>query len=284
MIDGAALAKKVRREVAAHVADLQKFQNITPGLAVILVGDNPASQVYVRNKARACEEVGFRSYNQVLSATITEAELLETIADMNANPQINGILVQLPLPDYINEKNVLMAIDPLKDVDGLHPVNIGRFSSGLISLSPCTPQGCMMLINEVRQDLTGLRAVVIGRSQIVGKPMALMLLGADCTVTMAHSKTRDLPGLCREADILVAATGQPEMVRGDWVKPGAIVIDVGITRGAGPDGKLLGDVAFAEVLAQDCAVTPVPGGVGPMTIALLLQNTLQATMMQNGWI
>lgn len=285
IIDGAALAKSVRAGVADHTAELLKRQGIKPGLAVVLVGENPASQVYVRNKSRACEEVGFQSYTQKLPATATEVELLGLIAELNENPQVHGILVQLPLPPDINESSVINAIHPIKDVDGFHPVNAGRLASGLMSLVPCTPQGCMMLIREVLPDMRGKKALVVGRSNIVGKPVAMMLLQADCTVTVAHSRTRDLPEECRQADILIAAIGKPEFIRGDWIKPGAVVIDVGINRVPAADGKtkLVGDVAFAEAVERAGAITPVPGGVGPMTIACLLQNTLQATMMQSGW-
>ncbi|MDD5586764.1 MAG: bifunctional methylenetetrahydrofolate dehydrogenase/methenyltetrahydrofolate cyclohydrolase FolD [Alphaproteobacteria bacterium] len=285
IIDGKAMAAQVRAEVASHTADMKKFWDVMPGLAVVLVGDNPASQVYVRNKIRACEKTGIQSYNERLPDTATQEQLLELIAELNGNPQVHGILVQLPLPAHINANAVINAIDPLKDVDGFHPVNVGRLTAGMMSLAPCTPQGCMMMLREVIPDLRGQKALVIGRSNIVGKPVALMLLQADCTVTIAHSKTRDLPAECREADILIAAVGQPEMIRGDWIKPGAVVIDVGINRGVPDTGgtKLIGDVAFAEAVERAGAISPVPGGVGPMTIACLLQNTLQATMMQTGW-
>ncbi|NTU76944.1 MAG: bifunctional methylenetetrahydrofolate dehydrogenase/methenyltetrahydrofolate cyclohydrolase, partial [Alphaproteobacteria bacterium] len=242
--------------------------------------------VYVRNKVKACEEVGFRSYHSVLPATATQEDVLELIAELNANPQVNGILVQMPVPAHISTEAVINAIDPMKDVDGFHPVNVGRQTAGLMSLAPCTPTGCMMLINENVPDLRGKKALVVGRSNIVGKPMALMLLKADCTVTIAHSRTKDLAAECRAADILVAAVGKPEMIKGDWIKRGAVVIDVGVNRiSSGVEGKtkLVGDVAFIETSERASAITPVPGGVGPMTIACLLQNTLQATMMQTGW-
>lgn len=286
IIDGRAAAQKLRAEMASHAADMKKFWNITPGLAVILVGEDPASQVYVRNKVKACEEVGFRSYHSVLPATATQEDVLELIAELNANPQVNGILVQMPVPAHISTEAVINAIDPMKDVDGFHPVNVGRQTAGLMSLAPCTPTGCMMLINENVPDLRGKKALVVGRSNIVGKPMALMLLKADCTVTIAHSRTKDLAAECRAADILVAAVGKPEMIKGDWIKRGAVVIDVGVNRiSSGVEGKtkLVGDVAFIETSERASAITPVPGGVGPMTIACLLQNTLQATMMQTGW-
>jgi len=286
IIDGKAMAAKLRREIASHAADMQKWWGITPGLAVILVGDDPASHSYVRSKNRACEEVGFRSYGQILPASTTEEDLLEMIGELNANPQVNGILIQLPLPPHINAKTITNAVDPIKDVDGFHPVNVGRLASGLMSITPCTPQGCMLMLYEVMPELRGQKALVVGRSNIVGKPVAQLLLQADCTVTMAHSKTRDLPGECRQADILVAAMGKPEFIKGDWIKPGAVVIDVGVNKiGVTPEGKnkLVGDVAFNEAVNVAGAITPVPGGVGPMTIACLLQNTVQAAMMQNGW-
>jgi methylenetetrahydrofolate dehydrogenase (NADP+)/methenyltetrahydrofolate cyclohydrolase len=291
ILDGKELAKNIRQEVAAHAADMKKFHNIVPGLAVLLVGDNPASQSYVRSKARVCEEVGFRSYSQNLPSLTTQEELLALIADLNANPQVHGILVQLPLPPHINPLSIINAIDPLKDVDGFHPVNTGRLMAGLMCLAPCTPRGCMLMLGEVLPDMRGLKAVMVGRSNIVGKPMAIMLLQADCTVTIAHSKTRDLPALCREADILVAAIGKPRFIRGDWIKPGAVVLDVGVNRietngngGTGSKSQLVGDVAFDEAALRASVITPVPGGVGPMTIACLMRNTLQATMLQTGWL
>lgn len=287
ILDGLAIAKRIKEEMASHAKDMRSRQGgIVPGLAVILVGDDPASQVYVRNKGRACEEIGFRSYSHSLPASTTELEVLKLIAELNANPQVNGILVQLPLPEHINERLVINAIDPLKDVDGFHPVNVGRQTTGLMSLAPCTPSGCMLLINEACSDMGGKKALVIGRSNIVGKPMALMLLQASCTVTIAHSRTKSLEEECRSADILVAAIGKPEIIKGEWIKPGAIVIDVGINRVPDPKtgkNKLIGDVEFAPARERASAITPVPGGVGPMTIACLMQNTLQATMMQNGW-
>ncbi|MDX9690673.1 MAG: bifunctional methylenetetrahydrofolate dehydrogenase/methenyltetrahydrofolate cyclohydrolase FolD [Proteobacteria bacterium] len=287
IIDGVAIAKRVKEGIAAHALDMKSRQGgIIPGLAVILVGDDPASQVYVRNKNRACEEVGFRSYAHTLPASTTELELLALIAELNNNPQVNGILVQLPLPDHINERTVINTIDPIKDVDGFHPVNIGRLSVGLMSLAPCTPSGCMFLLNEIMSDLGGKKALVVGRSNIVGKPMASMLLQASCTVTVAHSRTLDLRSECKQADILVAALGKPGFIKGDWIKEGAIVIDVGINRVVDPvtgKSRLQGDVEFEAACKRARAITPVPGGVGPMTIACLLQNTLQATMMQNGW-
>jgi methylenetetrahydrofolate dehydrogenase (NADP+)/methenyltetrahydrofolate cyclohydrolase len=247
---------------------------------VVLVGENPASQVYVRNKARSTREAGMVSIEHKLPASTGEAELLAVIGELNRRPDVNGILVQLPLPKHIDAGKVIEAISPKKDVDGFHPVNVGRLASGAKALAPCTPTGCLILAQSVRPDLAGLEAVVIGRSNIVGKPMAQLLLGASCTVTIAHSRTRDLPAVARRGDLLIAAVGRPQMVRGDWVKPGAIVIDVGINRVSGPDGKdrLVGDVAFDEARAVAGAITPVPGGVGPMTVACLLQNTLQAAI------
>jgi len=287
LIDGLAVAKRIREGVANHATDMKKRQGgIIPGLAVVLVGDDPASQVYVRNKNRVCEEVGFRSYSHTLPASTTELELLKLISDLNENPQVNGILIQLPLPDHINDRTIINAIDPIKDVDGFHPVNAGRQATGFMSLAPCTPSGCMILLNEVLSDLGGKKALVVGRSNIVGKPMALMLLQASCTVTIAHSRTVDLPAECRTADIVVAAVGKPEFIKGEWIKPGAVVIDVGINRIVNPESgkhKLCGDVEFTSACERAAAITPVPGGVGPMTIACLMQNTLQATMMQNGW-
>jgi methylenetetrahydrofolate dehydrogenase (NADP+)/methenyltetrahydrofolate cyclohydrolase len=278
IIDGKAVAARVRAGVAAGVAERVAQGRPAPGLAVVLVGENPASQVYVRSKARATREVGMVSIEHKLPATAGEAELLAVIDGLNRRPDVHGILVQLPLPRHIDPTKVIEAIDPAKDVDGFHPVNVGRLASGAKALAPCTPTGCLILAQAVRPDLAGLEAVVIGRSNIVGKPMAQLLLGASCTVTVAHSRTRDLPAVARRADLLIAAVGRPEMVRGDWVKPGAIVIDVGINRVTGPDGKdrLVGDVAFDEAKAVAGAITPVPGGVGPMTIACLLQNTLRA--------
>ena len=281
IIDGKAAAAQVRADVAARVAERVAQGRPAPGLAVVLVGEDPASQVYVRNKGRATREVGMASIEHKLPVSASEADLLALIADLNRRPDVNGILVQLPLPKHIDQGKVIEAIDPAKDVDGFHPVNVGRLAAGGKALAPCTPTGCLILAQSVRRDLAGLEAVVIGRSNIVGKPMAQLLLGANCTVTIAHSRTRDLPGVVRRADLVVAAVGRPEMVRGDWIKPGAIVIDVGMNRIAGSGGKhrLLGDVAYDEARAVAGAITPVPGGVGPMTIACLLQNTLRAAEM-----
>ena len=284
LIDGKAFAEGLRARVAAGVAGLPA----QPGLAVVLVGEDPASGVYVRNKARQTVEVGMRSLEHRLPAGTSQAELLGLVAALNADPAVDGILVQLPLPPQIDAQAVIEAIDPAKDVDGFHPVNAGRLASGLPGLVPCTPLGCLMLIKSVRPDLAGLEAVVVGRSNIVGKPMAALLLAESCTVTIAHSRTRDLAGTCRRADILVAAVGRPRMIPGDWIKPGAVVVDVGINRIEAPElgearTRLVGDVDFAGAAERAGAVTPVPGGVGPMTIACLLRNTLVAACRRRGW-
>ncbi|GGH32748.1 bifunctional protein FolD [Alsobacter metallidurans] len=286
IIDGKAAAAALRQRIGARVGELAK-QGVTPGLAVVLVGENPASQVYVRSKAKQTVEAGMRSFEHKLPADTSEQDLLALVGRLNADEAVDGILVQLPLPAQINAELVLEAIDPRKDVDGFHPVNAGRLASGAPSLVPCTPLGCLMLLRDLKGDLAGLEAVVIGRSNIVGKPMAALLTAESCTVTIAHSKTRDLPAVCRRADILVAAVGRPGMVTGDWVKPGAIVLDVGINRVSAPElgeGKtrIVGDVDFASCAAVAGAITPVPGGVGPMTIACLLANTLTAACMRRG--
>jgi len=286
IIDGKAYAAGLRARIAGAVADLAR-QGTTPGLAVVIVGEDPASQIYVKNKARQTVEVGMRSFEHVLPAATGEAELLRLVAELNADPAVDGILVQLPLPKQIDAQKVIEAIDPMKDVDGFHPINAGRLMTGVPGLVSCTPLGCLLLARSVRPDLAGLDAVVVGRSNIVGKPMAQLLIGQSCTVTVAHSRTRDLPEVCRRADILVAAVGRPEMVRGDWIKPGAIVIDVGINRVPNPaagEGKtrVVGDVAYAEAAQVASAITPVPGGVGPMTIACLLRNTLEAACHRRG--
>jgi methylenetetrahydrofolate dehydrogenase (NADP+) / methenyltetrahydrofolate cyclohydrolase len=282
IIDGKAIAEALRREVAAGVAALIRERGVTPGLAVVLVGEDPASQVYVRTKGKAGEQAGMLSVEHKLPADTPEAALLALIGELNGRPDVHGILVQLPLPSHIDVRKVVEAIDPAKDVDGFHPVNIGRLASGAKALAPCTPTGCLILAKSVEPKLEGMEAVVIGRSNIVGKPVAQMLLNEHCTVTIAHSRTRDLPAVVRRADLVVAAVGRPELVRGGWIKPGAIVIDVGIQRVTGADGKtrLVGDVAFAEVADVARAITPVPGGVGPMTVACLLRNTLEAAKMQ----
>ena len=281
IIDGKAFAAKLRGEIAVEVAGLP-YQ---PGLAVVLVGEDPASKVYVASKEKQTVEVGMRSFAHRLPAETTQGELLTLVRKLNADPQVHGILVQLPLPKHLNADEVIAAISPDKDVDGLTVANAGRLVAGLPGLVPCTPLGCLLLLQDVLPDMTGLNAVVIGRSNLVGKPIAQLLLQQNCTVTMAHSKTRDLPGLCRTADILVAAVGRAEMVKGDWVKPGAVVIDVGINRvPAGVEGKtrLVGDVAYEEAVKIAGKITPVPGGVGPMTIACLLRNTLTAAKRLHG--
>ncbi|MFQ5346724.1 MAG: bifunctional methylenetetrahydrofolate dehydrogenase/methenyltetrahydrofolate cyclohydrolase FolD [Rhodothalassiaceae bacterium] len=287
IIDGKAFAARLRADVAARVARLKAEHGLTPGLAVVLVGTDPASEVYVRNKARQTREVGMDSFEHRLAAATSEAELLALVERLNRDPAVHGILVQLPLPRQISEAAVIAAIDPAKDVDGFHVVNAGLLMTGGEGLVSCTPRGCMMLLRDRLGDLSGLRAIVVGRSNIVGKPMAHLLLKDHCTVTIAHSRTRDLAAECRRADILVAAVGRPQMIRGDWIKPGATVIDVGINRIPAPEkgeGKtrLVGDVAFAEAVAVAGAITPVPGGVGPMTIATLLDNTLLAACRQIG--
>ena len=285
IIDGKAFAAGLRERVGQAVARLQAESGSAPGLAVVLVGENPASQVYVRNKAKQTAETGMRSIKHELPADTSQEALLELVRALNADPEVNGILVQLPLPDQIDSDAVLATIDPAKDVDGFHVVNAGLLSTGGGKpLVPCTPLGCLMLLKDRLGDLTGAEAVIVGRSNIVGKPMAQLLLGANCTVTVAHSRTRDLPEVCRRADILVAAVGRPEMVKGDWVKPGATVIDVGINRIDAGEGKtrLVGDVDFAGASQVAGAITPVPGGVGPMTIAVLLANTVTAACRQRG--
>jgi methylenetetrahydrofolate dehydrogenase (NADP+)/methenyltetrahydrofolate cyclohydrolase len=278
IIDGKAFAEALRARVAVAAADFTAAAGRAPGLAVVLVGEDPASSVYVRAKGKATEAAGMASFTHRLPADTTQDSLLALVRRLNADPLVDGILVQLPLPAQIDEQAVIAAIDPAKDVDGFHPLNAGRLASGLAGFVPCTPLGCLMLLKDRLGDLAGLDAVVIGRSNIVGKPMALLLLAESCTVTIAHSKTRDLPALVRRADIVVAAVGRPEMIRGDWIKPGATVIDVGINRIDAGEGKtrLVGDVAFAEAVDIAGAITPVPGGVGPMTIAVLLRNTLVA--------
>jgi methylenetetrahydrofolate dehydrogenase (NADP+)/methenyltetrahydrofolate cyclohydrolase len=273
LIDGKAVAARVRARVAAAAAEL-RGRGVVPGLAVVLVGDNPASQTYVRSKAKAAREAGVDAFDHKLPASTSEAELLELVARLNADRAVHGILVQLPLPPQIDARRVLEAIAPEKDVDGFHPENVGLLTVGMPRFVPCTPKGCMLLLEEAGAVLRGARALVIGRSNIVGKPMALLLMAGDATVTIAHSKTRDLADECRRADILVAAIGRAEMVRGDWVKDGAVVIDVGQNRNA--DGKLVGDVEFEGALKHARAITPVPGGVGPMTIAMLLDSTIES--------
>jgi len=285
IIDGKALAERLRGRVAEEAARLRREHGVTPGLAAVLVGENPASQVYVRNKVKQTEEAGLASFEHRLPADTSQRDLLDLIRTLNADPAVHGILVQLPLPPQIEADAVLRTIDPSKDVDGFHPVNVGRLAVGQDSLVPCTPQGCILLAKTVHASLEGLEAVVIGRSNIVGKPVAQLLIGESATVTIAHSRTRDLPGVVRRADLVIAAVGRPEMVTGEWIKPGATVIDVGINRVPGAvEGKtrLVGDVAFESARAVAGAITPVPGGVGPMTIACLLANTLKAAAWAAG--
>jgi len=284
-IDGKAAAAELRAKVAVEVAKFRVATGRAPGLAVVLVGEDPASAVYVRNKGRATIEAGMESFEQKLSADIGEEELLDLVERLNADATVDGILVQLPLPPHIDSNKVITSIDPDKDVDGFHPINAGRLAIGLPGFVPCTPLGCLKLLRAELGDLTGKDAVVIGRSNIVGKPMALLLLAEHCTVTIAHSRTRDLPDVVRRADIVVAAVGRPEMIKGDWLKPGATVIDVGINRIAGEGGNshLAGDVDFASASQVAGAITPVPGGVGPMTIACLIRNTLVSAATRDGY-
>ncbi|MEM6371776.1 MAG: bifunctional methylenetetrahydrofolate dehydrogenase/methenyltetrahydrofolate cyclohydrolase FolD [Pseudomonadota bacterium] len=287
LIDGKAFAAKVRAQVADHVARLKDGHGITPGLAVVLVGEDPASQVYVRSKGKMTVEVGMNSIEHKLDVDTSEADLLALIDDLNGDPAIHGILVQLPLPKHLNEDLVINSIDPAKDVDGFHISNVGLLGTGQKSMVPCTPLGCLMMLRDHHGSLSGLDAVVLGRSNIVGKPMAQLLLGHSCTVTIAHSRTKDIQAVTRRADIVVAAVGRPEMVTGDWIKPGATVIDVGINRIDAPEKgegrtRLVGDCAFDSCAAVAGAITPVPGGVGPMTIACLLANTVTACCRANG--
>jgi methylenetetrahydrofolate dehydrogenase (NADP+)/methenyltetrahydrofolate cyclohydrolase len=283
-IDGKAIAAKLSDTIADTVKRVTAEHGIEPGLAVVLVGDNPASEIYVRSKTAKTAATNMRSLFYKLPATVAADELFELIERLNQDPTVHGILVQLPLPPQIDSRKVIEAIAPAKDVDGFHPLTAGLLSTGLPGIVPCTPLACIMLARHVHRSLAGLEAVVIGRSNIVGKPLAQLLLMENATVTIAHSKTRDLPGVCRRGDIVFAAVGQPEMVRGDWIKPGATVIDVGINRVPAEDGKskIVGDVAFAEAAQVAGAITPVPGGVGPMTIACLMLNTLKAACAQNG--
>jgi len=282
-IDGKAFASTLRQKIAHEVSQLRE-QGITPGLAVVLIGEDPASQVYVRNKGTQTIEAGMASFTHKLADNISEDALLALIDELNADSRIHGILVQMPLPKQINADTVISAIDPNKDVDGFHPLNVGKFSTGGDATIPCTPLGCLMLLKDQLGDLSGLNALVLGGSNIVGKPMSMLLLNENCTVTTAHSHTRNLEQECRRADILIAAVGRPEMVKGSWIKPGATVIDVGINRVQLATGKthLVGDVDYAGASEQAAAITPVPGGVGPMTIACLLLNTLTAALRQNG--
>jgi methylenetetrahydrofolate dehydrogenase (NADP+)/methenyltetrahydrofolate cyclohydrolase len=284
VIDGAAVAAALRGRVAEVAARLRSEIGTAPGLATVLVGDDPASQVYVRAKGRACGGSGLAAFDIRLPSDISEAGLVAEIEKLNDDDRIDGVLVQLPLPRQIDPHRVVGTIEPAKDVDGFHPVNVGRLWSGLTTMVPCTPQGCLRLLRTVHPDLTGLDAVVLGRSNIVGKPLAALLIGADCTVTVIHSKTRDARDISRHADILIAAAGRPGMITADWVKPGATVIDVGISPTSDPEGRsrVVGDVDFASVSAVAGAITPVPGGVGPMTIACLLLNTLSAAYRRRG--
>lgn len=283
IIDGKAFAATVREKVAGHVARLKEEHGITPGLAVVLVGEDPASQVYVRSKGKQTVEAGMNSYEHKLDADTSEEDLLAVVESLNNDPNVHGILVQLPLPGHLNEDLIINSIDPAKDVDGFHISNVGLLGTGQKSMVPCTPLGCLMMLRDHHGSLSGMHAVVIGRSNIVGKPMAQLLLGDSCTVTIAHSRTKDLPDVVRRADIVVAAVGRPEMVPGDWIKEGATVIDVGINR-VERDGKnkLVGDVDYASCAERAGAITPVPGGVGPMTIACLLANTVTACCRANG--
>ncbi|MGB2357885.1 MAG: bifunctional methylenetetrahydrofolate dehydrogenase/methenyltetrahydrofolate cyclohydrolase FolD [Paracoccaceae bacterium] len=284
IIDGKAFAAKIREQVAGHVAALKAEHQITPGLAVVLVGEDPASQVYVRSKGKQTTEVGMNSYEHKLDAATSEADLLALIDQLNADPAVHGILVQLPLPSHLNEDLVINSIAPEKDVDGFHISNVGLLGTGQKSMVPCTPLGCLMMLRDHHGSLSGLDAVVIGRSNIVGKPMVQLLLNDSCTVTVAHSRTKNLPDVVRRADIVVAAVGRAQMVPGDWIKPGATVIDVGINRIDIPEGgtRLVGDVDYESCAAVAGAITPVPGGVGPMTIACLLANTVTACCRTNG--
>lgn len=278
LIDGKTFAARLRARIKEEVAGI-KQRGITPGLAVVLVGEDPASQVYVRSKGKMTREIGMNSYEYLLPADTSQADLLALITRLNNDPAVNGILVQLPLPSHMDEFGVINTILPEKDVDGFHILNVGRLATGQDAMVPSTPLGCLMLLRDTIGDLSGQQALVIGRSNIVGKPVAQLLLRENATVTIAHSRTRDLPHLCREADILVAAVGQPRLVKGDWIKPGATIIDVGVNR---TENGLIGDVDFAEASQIASAITPVPGGVGPMTIACLLANTLTATCRVNG--
>lgn len=280
IIDGKAVAAELRAEIGREVAALKAAGKPAPGLHVVLVGDDPASRVYVASKEKLATEIGMNSVAHRLPPETTEAVLLAKIAELNADDSVDGILVQLPLPKHIDTGRIIDAIGPAKDVDGLHPINAGLLAGGKNGLVPCTPLGCMLLLKQVLPSLAGLEAIVVGRSELVGRPVAQLLLQADCTVTIAHSRTRDLPAMVRRADIVVAAVGRPRMIKGDWLKPGATVIDVGINRM--PDGKLAGDVDYVEAAEIAGAITPVPGGVGPMTIACLLRNTLTAYRARRG--
>ena len=287
IIDGKGFARRLRSRVASTVAEIRSSQGMVPGLAVILVGQDPASEVYVRNKARQTSEVGMESFKYVLDADVSEETLLDLIDEVNRNDSIHGLLVQLPLPDHIDSDLVINSISPQKDVDGFHISNVGLLSTGQKAMVPCTPLGCKLMLLDHHGSLSGMNAVIVGRSNIVGKPMANLLLHEHCTVTVAHSRTRDLPAVCREADILVAAVGRPNFIQGSWIKPGGTVIDVGINRINNPDPaiskpKLVGDVDFDQAISVAGAITPVPGGVGPMTIACLLANTVTSFCRTEG--
>ncbi|MCY3674467.1 MAG: bifunctional methylenetetrahydrofolate dehydrogenase/methenyltetrahydrofolate cyclohydrolase FolD [Rhodobacteraceae bacterium] len=287
IIDGKSFAQKLRSRIASTVAEIRTSKGIVPGLAVILVGQDPASEVYVRNKAKQTSEVGMESFKYILDADVSEQALLDLIDEVNRNDSIHGLLVQLPLPDHIDSDLVINSISPQKDVDGFHISNVGLLSTGQKAMVPCTPLGCKLMLLDYHGSLSGMNAVVVGRSNIVGKPMANLLLQENCTVTIAHSRTRDLPAVCREADILVAAVGRPNFIQGSWIKPGATVIDVGINRINNPDPaiskpRLVGDVDFDEAISVAGAITPVPGGVGPMTIACLLANTVTSFCRTEG--
>ncbi|MCF4098339.1 bifunctional methylenetetrahydrofolate dehydrogenase/methenyltetrahydrofolate cyclohydrolase FolD [Maritalea mediterranea] len=287
IIDGKAYAKQLRQRIAEHVDRLKNEHNLTPGLAVVIVGEDPASQVYVNSKSKQTKEVGMNSFKYEMPADTSEADLLALIDELNGRDDVNGILVQLPVPDHIDADNIIKRISPAKDVDCFTPENVGKLAIGLPGPVSCTPLGSLMLLRDHLGKLEGLNAVIIGRSNLVGKPMSQLLLRDNCTVTVAHSRTKDLAGLCRTADIVVAAVGRPEMVKGDWIKPGATVIDVGINRVDAPEKgegktKLVGDVAYNEAAEVAGAITPVPGGVGPMTIACLLANTITTTCLANG--
>jgi methylenetetrahydrofolate dehydrogenase (NADP+)/methenyltetrahydrofolate cyclohydrolase len=283
IIDGQAIAGRLRQRIAEAATELRERHGFTPGLAAIIVGDDPASQIYVRSKARACAAAGLASFEHVLPAAASEADVLTLVQALDTDERVDGILVQLPLPAHISARKIVATIDPVKDVDGFHPLNIGRLWGGETTLVPCTPQGCMILLRSALPSLAGAEAVVLGRSHIVGRPLAALLIAADCTVTLVHSKSRDVPVICRRADILIAAAGEPGMVKRDWIKPGATVIDVGTNRITTPDGvRLVGDVDFAAARETAGAITPVPGGAGPMTIACLLRNTVLAACRRRG--
>ena len=284
IIDGKVIASELRARVADEVARVKREHGLIPGLAVVLVGSDPASQVYVRSKHKQTQAAGMASFEYVLPAEIAQSELLALIGKLNCDPAVHGVLVQLPLPKLLHTETIINAIDPAKDVDGLHPNNVGRLAGGFAALSPCTPLGCIILTKSVHPSLEGMNAIVIGRSNLVGRPLVQLLLNENVTVTIAHSRSRELPKLCARADLVYAAVGKPEMVRGDWIKPGATVVDVGINRLPGNDGKtrLVGDVAFSEALGVAGAITPVPGGVGQMTVACLLVNTLRAACAIRG--